>query len=94
MNKIDIINVLHGANDNITKKDIATIVDGVFEAIQGAVATGEDVNIHGLGKFKRKLQKGRTGTVQFGDNKGSTYKTEDKFVPVFSPAKQFCETVK
>ncbi|MEG0898430.1 MAG: HU family DNA-binding protein [Oscillospiraceae bacterium] len=94
MNKNDIINALHGANENLTKKDITTIVDGVFEAIQGAVASDGEVSIYGFGKFKRKLQKGRTGTVQFGDNKGSTYQTKDKFVPTFTAAKQFCETVK
>jgi DNA-binding protein HU-beta len=60
MNNTDLaeaVAVEHG----LTKADARKYVDGVFAAIAGAAAKGEEVSLSGFGKFKVKDQPAREG---------------------------------
>ncbi len=77
----------------MTQKEVSAVVDNVLETIVVAVSEGEEIRISGFGKFERAVQKGREGIINMGSRAGETYKTDDKFVPKFKPAKEFKETV-
>jgi DNA-binding protein HU-beta len=49
------------AEHGLTKADARKYVDGVFAAIAGAAAKGEEVSLSGFGKFKVKDQPAREG---------------------------------
>src|SRR3546814_1922655 len=49
------------ADHGLTKADARKYVDGVFSAIAGAAAKGEEVSLNGFGKFKVKDQPAREG---------------------------------
>lgn len=38
---------------NYTQKDIAVVVDNIIDIIENTVASGEEVNLQGFGKFER-----------------------------------------
>jgi DNA-binding protein HU-beta len=60
MNSSDLADHIAGAN-GLTKADAKKIVDGVFAAIAGAAAKGDEVSIPGFGKFKVKDSPARDG---------------------------------
>ena len=49
------------AEHGLTKADARKYVDGVFSAIAGAAAKGQEVSLNGFGKFKVKDQPAREG---------------------------------
>jgi DNA-binding protein HU-beta len=49
------------AENNISKSQAKTIVDGVFKAISDAAMSGEEVSVAGFGKFKVKATPAREG---------------------------------
>ena len=61
MNKNDLISAV-AENSGLTKSDAANAVEGVFDAIQSALAGGDEVRLVGFGTFavaKRKASMGR-----------------------------------
>ncbi len=60
MNNSDLADALAAAN-GISKADARKYVDGVFAAIADAAAEGEEVSLHGFGKFKVKDSPAREG---------------------------------
>ena len=61
MNKNDLISAV-ADNSGLTKSDAASAVEGVFDAIQNALAAGDEVRLVGFGTFavaKRKASMGR-----------------------------------
>ena len=60
MNNTEIAEAL-AADHGLTKADARKYVDGVFSAIAGAAAKGEEVSLNGFGKFKVKDQPAREG---------------------------------
>jgi DNA-binding protein HU-beta len=60
MNSNDIADSLAAAHGT-GKEDTRKLVAGVFAAITGAAATGEEVSIPGFGKFKVKDSPARDG---------------------------------
>ena len=61
MNKNDLIAAV-ADNSGLTKSDAANAVEGVFDAIQKALAGGDEVRLVGFGTFavaKRKASMGR-----------------------------------
>jgi DNA-binding protein HU-beta len=60
MNTNDLADTL--ASDNgLTKAEARKLVDGVFAAIAGAAAKGDEVSLNGFGKFKVKDSPAREG---------------------------------
>ena len=60
MNNTELAEAL-AADHGLTKADARKYVDGVFSAIAGAAAKGEEVSLNGFGKFKVKDQPAREG---------------------------------
>lgn len=67
MNKENLIKVVSESIDGATKKDIAVVVDEVFDTIKNTLASGEKVAIAGFGSFEvaeraaRECKNPRTG---------------------------------
>ena len=75
MNKQDLVNAVADAS-GLTKADAAKAVDGVFDAIIGALKSGDEVRLVGFGSFsvaQRAASQGRnprTGeTIQIAASK-------------------------
>lgn len=60
MNNTELAEAL-AADHGLTKTDARKYVDGVFAAIAGAAAKGDEVSLNGFGKFKVKDQPAREG---------------------------------
>jgi DNA-binding protein HU-beta len=60
MNNTELAEAL-AADHGLTKADARKYVDGIFSAIAGAAAKGEEVSLNGFGKFKVKDQPAREG---------------------------------
>lgn len=67
MNKENLVKTVAEGIDGATKKDIAVVVDTVFETIKDALVAGEKVAIAGFGSFEvaeraaRECKNPRTG---------------------------------
>lgn len=92
MTKIELINKVSEITAQ-SKKDVAEVVDVLFEVVTNTVASGEDVGVYNFGTFKTKTQHGREGTITMGSRKGEPYKTEDKTVVAFKPSKALADLV-
>ena len=60
MNNSDVAEAL-AASNGLTKADARKYVDGVFAAIADAAAKGDEINLHGFGRFKVKDNPAREG---------------------------------
>ena len=60
MNKQELIDFVAATND-LTKKVSTEIVDGILGRIGSALADGEEVSLHGFGKFSVKERAARDG---------------------------------
>lgn len=67
MNKEILVKTVAGNIDGATKKDIAVVVDEVFNTIKNTLASGEKISIAGFGSFEvteraaRECKNPRTG---------------------------------
>ena len=60
MNKLELTNVL-AKQEEITKGKASAVINAVFDAIGDALQRGEEVTIHGFGKFSISQRAARTG---------------------------------
>ena len=60
MNKNDLVSAV-ASNTGMSKADSAKAVEGVFDAISGALSSGGDVRIVGFGTFSVANRKATTG---------------------------------
>ena len=60
MNKNDLVSAV-ASNTGMSKTDSAKAVEGVFDAISGALSSGGDVRIVGFGTFSVANRKATTG---------------------------------
>lgn len=74
----------------ISKKDAETYTKEVFSAIAGELATGEEVNIAGFGKFSVKNSAERQGR---NPATGATVTIAASKKPAFKAAKQLKEAM-
>ena len=67
MNKENLVKTVAEGIDGATKKDIAVVVDEVFNTIKNTLASGEKISIAGFGSFEvteraaRECKNPRTG---------------------------------
>lgn len=90
MTKVDIINAVSEMTTEITKKDITTITDAIFETIMNEVAGGEEVKIAGFGVFGKKIREAHTGR---NPKTNESVEVEEKTYPTFRSLKEFKEAV-
>ena len=60
MNKNDLVSAV-ASSTGMSKADSAKAVEGVFDAISGALSSGDDVRIVGFGTFSVANRKATTG---------------------------------
>lgn len=60
MNKKDLITAI-AEETGMTKKDVATVVDAVFDKITAAMVAGDKVQLMGFGAFETRERGERTG---------------------------------
>jgi DNA-binding protein HU-beta len=68
----------------LTKGDAAKAVDAVFNVIQGALAKGDEVRVHGFGSFAVAARPARQGK---NPRTGQAITIAASKQPKFSPAK-------
>ena len=90
MNVSDLIDAVVAADSKLTKAQAKSIVDGVFNAVAGAAAKGEEVSIPGFGKFKVQAKPARTGR---NPATGGTIEIAASKKVSFTPAKQLKDAV-
>jgi len=78
MNKSELIEAV--AKSVCTKKEAATAVDAVLDAISATLKKGQSVTLVGFGTFKVAKRKARTGR---NPRTGATIKIAAKKIPVF-----------
>lgn len=88
MTKQDLINKV--AETGITKKQAAAAIDAVVEAVKGALADGDRVNLVGFGSFSVRERAAREGR---NPRTGKKLKIKAKKVPVFKAGKELKESV-
>jgi DNA-binding protein HU-beta len=88
MTKQDLVNEV--AKIGITKKQAAAAIDAVVDAVKGALADGDRVNLVGFGSFSVRQRAAREGR---NPRTGKKLKIAAKKVPVFKPGKELKESV-
>ncbi|AVM73438.1 HU family DNA-binding protein [Magnetospirillum gryphiswaldense] len=89
MNKNDLVTAV-AASAGLSKADAAKAVDGVFDAISGALAGGDDVRLVGFGTFavsERAASEGRNPRT------GETIKIPASKQPKFKAGKGLKDSV-
>ena len=87
MNKQELIGAVADAS-GLSKGDASKAVEGVFDAISGALKKGDEVRLVGFGTFsvsKRKASQGRNPRT------GEPVDVSAKAVPYFKPGKEMRE---
>ena len=90
MTKSELIDAINAKNPNLTKVQVAYVVDTIVDSIKSALMKGEKVEIRGFGNFKartrgaRKARNPRTGIM---------VDVPPKKVPRFKPGKELKEMV-
>ena len=89
MNKNDLIGAVAEAS-GLTRSDATKAVEGVFDAISGALKSGDEVRLVGFGTFSVASRGARTGRNP-RDNK--PIKIAAKKVAKFKPGKKLADDV-
>ena len=85
MNKNDLIGAV-AESSGLSKNDATKAVEGVFEAITGALKSGDEVRLVGFGTFKSAKRAARTGK---NPKTGATLKIPATTVPKFTAGTAF-----
>lgn len=88
MTKQDLVNEV--AKVGMTKKAAAAAIDAMIDAIKGALAKGDKVNLVGFGSFSVRKRAAREGR---NPRTGKKLKIPAKNVPVFKAGKDLKEAV-
>ena len=84
MNKNDLIAAVAEMNDGMTKTQIKATLDATIETISDTLASGEDVDLFGFGKFSVGTRAARTGR---SPQTGESLEIPESKVVKFKPAK-------
>jgi DNA-binding protein HU-beta len=85
MNQAELIEAIAAdpAND-LSKSTIKRVLESAASVVQGALASGDEVTLPGLGKLSAKTRAARTGR---NPSNGEAVEIPAKTVPKFTPAK-------
>ena len=89
MNKTELVKKV-AAENGLTQKAAAAVVDCVFDSIKDSLAKREPVSVFGFGNFTCKHRDAREGR---NPATGKKIKIKASNTPVFKPAKAFKEKV-
>jgi integration host factor subunit beta len=83
--KSELILRLASQNPHLFQRDVAKLVDAVFDEIVGALARGDRVELRGFGSFSVTRRRGRVGR---NPRTGATVQVREKGFPAFRPAQE------
>jgi integration host factor subunit beta len=75
---------------DLTRRDGEVIVDTVFDAVIGALRSGDKIEIRGFGSFRIRQRKSRLGR---NPKTGAKVEVPAKRVPYFKPSKELRDLV-
>jgi len=88
MTKSELIEKISAQNEELTKKQVEFIVNGVFSSVKDALKTGDKVEIRGFGSFKIREKNSKVGR---NPKTGDKVEVPSKNVPYFKPGKEIKE---
>ena len=89
MTKADLVDRVTSLGD-LTRRDGEVIVDTLFDAVIGALKTGDKIEIRGFGSFRTRQRNARTGR---NPKTGAKVDVPAKRVPFFKPSKELRDSV-
>jgi len=89
MTKADLVDQVTAIGD-LTRRDGEVIVDTLFEAVIGALKSGDKIEIRGFGSFRTRQRNARTGR---NPKTGAKVDVPAKRVPFFKPSKELRDSV-
>lgn len=89
MTKADLVDRVT-AGTGLTKRDVAVIIDRFLDAVSGALASGNHIEIRGFGSFKVKSRRAR---VARNPRTGATVEVPEKLVPYFKVSKELKKVI-
>jgi integration host factor subunit beta len=89
MTKADLVEQVTAIGD-LTRRDGEVIVDTLFDAVIGALKSGDKIEIRGFGSFRTRQRNARTGR---NPKTGAKVDVPAKRVPFFKPSKELRDSV-
>ena len=89
MTKADLVKVI-SENTGIIRKDVAVVVDSLFQGVKDILAEGNHLEIRGFGTFRLKVRKPRMGRNPKTDEK---VPVPERTVPTFKFSREFKNAV-
>ena len=89
MNKADLVSLI-ADRTQLTKTDVASVVEATFDVIVESVTKGEKVSILGFGSFERRERSARQG---LNPKTGDKIDIPAKRVPAFTAGKKFKDKI-
>jgi len=88
MTKSELIQRIAERNPHLSHRDVARIVNTIFDEISSALARGDRVELRGFGAFSTKHREARVGR---NPRTGDKVHVDAKAVPYFKTGKQLRE---
>ena len=89
MTKADLVDQVTAIGD-LTRRDGEVIVDTLFEAVIGALKSGDKIEIRGFGSFRTRQRNARTGR---NPQTGAPIEIAARKVPTFKAGKELRDRV-
>ncbi len=89
MTKADLVKRI-SESTGIIRKDVAVIVDGLFQGVKDILSEGEHLEIRGFGTFRLRTRKPRMGRNPKTDEK---VPVPERTVPTFKFSRDFKNSV-
>ncbi|MBV8674870.1 MAG: integration host factor subunit beta [Acidobacteriaceae bacterium] len=89
MTKAELVEEVTQLGD-LTRRDGEVIVDTIFDAVIGALKSGDKIEIRGFGSFRIRQRKPRIGR---NPKTGAKVEVPAKRVPYFKPSKELRDLV-
>ncbi len=83
--KAELIDALH-QRSSISRKDIHSLIDGLFEEIKNSILSEKAVELRGFGTFEVRIRKGRKRARN--PKTGEPVSVSDHGVAVFRPGRE------
>ncbi len=87
--KADLVDKVTSLGD-LTRRDGEVIVDALFDAVIGALKSGDKIEIRGFGSFRTRQRNARTGR---NPKTGARVEVPAKKVPFFKPSKELRDLI-
>ena len=89
MTKADLVEKVTAVGD-LTRRDGEVIVETIFDAVIGALKSGDKIEIRGFGSFRTRQRNSRIGR---NPKTGERVEVPAKKVPYFKPSKELRDLV-